>query len=151
MNELEKMEEQAQKEGIILDYRLLRKTDQLDGLYMEWDEGPIIITINQYRSTSIQTIAMAEELGHFYQSSGNALGDSVTARKQEQYGRNWCYEHLLPVDKLNRAIKSGAGSLWEIADWFGLHESFVRDALVYYRRKSSGVCSAMNYHWCYLA
>ena len=136
MERLEALEARARKLGVMVDYAILRADDALDGLYLAWDAGSVIL-INAHRSRSTQTIALAEEIGHHLKTYGNIIDlNTVTKRKAESAGRAWSYQALMPPEKVGRAVRSGVCSVWELAEMFDLSDGFVKDALAYYQRKA---------------
>ena len=137
MERLEELEEQARALGVLVDYGILRETDGVDGLYLSWPAGSVIL-VNAWRSKEKQVIALAEELGHHLRTSGDALArDAVASRKREQAGRAWSYQALMPPEKVARAVRSGLCSPWELAEHFGVTDGFVREAVAYYQRKAA--------------
>lgn len=137
MDRLEALEAQARRLGVIVDSTILRETDGLDGLYLAWPEGAIIL-VNAHRSRGTQAIALAEEIGHHLRTCGNVIRlDTVAARKGEMAGRAWSYRALMPPEKVAGAVRSGVCTPWELAEHFGVTDSFVRDALAYYQRKDA--------------
>lgn len=137
MERLEALEDQALALGVIVDYRILRATDGLDGLYLAWPAGAVIL-VNAHRTIDTQVIALAEELGHHLKTSGSVIRlDTVAARKGEAAGRAWSYRALMPPDKVVGAVRSGVCSPWELAELFGVTDGFVREALTYYQRKAA--------------
>ena len=144
------LEQEAVSIGVLLDKTILQKHIPLDGLYMSWSELETIILINIHRPLSTRVSALAEELGHHYKSHGIIVPQrSVTEYKREQYGRNYAYQRLLPQADLRVAMKSGVGTLWELAELFNLPESFVAEAMAYYQRKPSSAIQNAQCHWCY--
>lgn len=136
MDRLEALEDRARRLGVIVDDTILRETDGLDGLYLCWPEGAIIL-VNAHRPRDTQVIALAEEIGHHLKTRGNVIRlDTVAARKKEMAGRAWSYQKLMPPEKVARAVRSGVCTPWELAELFGVTDGFVKDALAYYQRKA---------------
>lgn len=136
MKRLAALERQAREHGIIVDFSILKIDDGLDGLFLQWPSKSVIL-INQHRCIDVQVIAFAEELGHYFKTTGNIISlDSVQKRKSENAGRAWSYQELLPPDRLKSAVHSGICSVWELAEHFGVTDSFVQDAIRYYQQKS---------------
>ena len=134
-NTLDAMTQEANSLGIVVDFSILKKLDDLDGLFIEWNFGSIIL-INSTRPLQVQVIALAEELGHFHKSSGNIISqNNVQNRKSENAGRGWSYSRLLPPDIIKFAVKSGMCAPYELAERFNFDESFIVDAIMYYERK----------------
>lgn len=137
MTPYEKLEDLANREGVVLNYSLIKEWDTLQGLYIDFGRTyPKVILLNRYITSAERLAVLAEELGHHFASYGNIVAmREVTQRKQEAYGRAWAYEHLIPPGEIFTACLDGEGSIWELAERLGLPEGFIRDALEYYARK----------------
>ena len=53
-------------------------------------------------------------------------------KKHEYKANRWAFEHYLPADELKTAMASGLTEPWQLAEWYGFPESFVRRALEYW-------------------
>lgn len=78
-------------------------------------------------------VHLAHELGHcktgaFY----NRWATCDIRQKHENRADKWAIEHMVPVDKLDDAVASGHTDLWDLADYFGLTEDFMRKAVCWY-------------------
>lgn len=79
---------------------------------------------------------LAEELGHYYTSSGNILDQSnVKNRKQELRARVWAHQYVIKVEDLLLAYKFGCRHLHEIAEFLNITEDFLIDASQTFSRK----------------
>lgn len=137
MEKLEELEEEARRLGLMVDETILRAEDGLDGLYLMWPEGAVIL-LNAHRPMETRVIALAEEIGHHLRTTGWTLDPrSVAARKGEAAGRAWSYQALMPPEKVAGAVRSGVCAPWELAELFGVTDGFVREALRYYQRKAA--------------
>lgn len=109
-----------------------RNIGRLKGLYID---GNIVL------SSSIKTLAekaciIAEELGHHHTTCGNILDLSkVENRKQERKARAWAYERLVNFHGLIEASKCGIKNKYELAEFFGVTEWFLEQAIQYYKEK----------------
>lgn len=67
------------------------------------------IAIRKDIDTEIEkSCVLAEELGHYYTSSGNIIDmQDVQNRKQEHRARLWAYNKMITMDKLAEACKYG--------------------------------------------
>lgn len=137
MEKLEELEEKARQLGLIVDYAILRESDGLDGLYLAWPDGAVIL-INAHRPASTQAVALAEEIGHHLRTVGRVVGQNTVAdRKGEARGRAWSYVELMPPEMVRKAVSSGIRQPWELAELFGVPDGFVKEAIGYYRRKEA--------------
>lgn len=78
---------------------------------------------------------LAEELGHYHTTVGNIIEqDMVTARKQERIARLWGYNKRIGLIGLISAYKAHCSNSYEIADYLGVAEETLAEALEYYRQ-----------------
>ena len=78
---------------------------------------------------------LAEELGHFFTSSGSILDDSPLARKQERKARMWAYDVQIGLSGLIEACEAGCRSVFEVAEYLDVPENFLTDCLTCYHEK----------------
>lgn len=76
---------------------------------------------------------LAEELGHHYTTVGDILDQSdVWNRKQELQARTWAYDEVLGLDSIITAHKRGCKTIYEMAEYLEVTESFLADMLKRY-------------------
>ena len=81
-----------------------------------------------------KSCVLAEELGHYYTSSGDILDQSKPEnRKQEHRARLWAYNKMITMDKLANARKSGCRNRYEIAEYLEVTEEFLQEAIDSYK------------------
>lgn len=99
------------------------------------------IAIRKNLSTHTEkACVLAEELGHYYTTSGNILDQNeVTNRKQELRARLWAYNHQIGLIGIIRAYEHGCRNASEMAEYLNVTEAFLQDALSCYRSKY-GIC-----------
>jgi Zn-dependent peptidase ImmA (M78 family) len=103
----------------------------LKGLYKN---GKIII--DKELSHTEKACILAEELGHHYTSVGNIIDQSnLNNRRQERKAREWAHQRLIPLTALIKALNSGARNYHELAEFLGVTEEFLRDAVERYHEK----------------
>ncbi len=89
---------------------------------------------------------LAEELGHFYTSTGNILDLTDTANlKQETRARLWSYNRLIGLQGLISSYKANCQTLTEVADYLDVTEEFLKEALDCYRSKYGVAVKFNNY------
>jgi len=89
---------------------------------------------------------LAEELGHYHTTTGNILDQSkVDNRKQERRAIVWGYERLVGIIDLVNAYKDGVRNRYELAEYLGVIEEFIEDALNYYKEKYGLYYNIDNY------
>ncbi|MBM7717244.1 Zn-dependent peptidase ImmA (M78 family) [Bacillus thermophilus] len=109
------------------------------------------IWINKHlATTSEKACILAEELGHYYTSAGNILDQSkVENRKQELKARSWAYEKLFPLQKIVQAHQSTVRNRYELAEFLGVTEEFLEEAIQRYREKYGPYTTIDNYTICF--
>jgi len=100
------------------------------GLYAERT-----VWINRTIPTDVEKACiLAEELGHYYTTSGNILDQTdLRNRKQERRARQWAYERLVPLASLVDAFQARVKGRHEIADFLGVTEQFLQSAIDRYK------------------
>lgn len=89
---------------------------------------------------------MAEELGHYYTGTGDILDQSSTSnRKQELHGRAYAYNKLVGLMGIVDSYKNHCINLSESAEFLGVTEEFLNDALSYYKSKYGKYVTIDNY------
>ena len=108
------------------------------------------VAIRKDIPTSIEkTCILAEELGHYYTSSGDILDQQdISNRKQERHARVWAYDLLIGLSGIVKAYRHGCSNLYEMADYLEVTEEFLRDALERYRQKY-GIYTTIDHHIIY--
>lgn len=141
-----------------LDYEtLLRESDSLRLITKEkslkYSNGRIKgnrIAIRKDLKTSTEKMCvLAEELGHYYTSTGNILDQSkVSNRKQEYRARLWAYNRAVGLNGLIDAYKMGCKSRYEIAEYLNVTEEFLIEAIQCYKSKY-GLCATIDNYTIY--
>ncbi|AGC67408.1 phage protein [Thermoclostridium stercorarium subsp. stercorarium DSM 8532] len=113
-----------------------KEIGKLKGLYFD---GNIIIN-SSIETNSEKACILAEELGHHYTTHGNILNQcKVENRKQERRARAWAYERLVSLNSLIEASKHCIRNRFELAEFLGVSERFIDEAIQYYKEKY-GIC-----------
>ena len=94
-----------------------------------------VIAINKNIVTKAEKACiLAEELGHYYTTAGDILDQSILMnRKQERKARAWSYKKLIGIIDLVNACKDGVRNRFELAEYLGVTEEFVEEAIDYYK------------------
>lgn len=99
-----------------------------EGLYCDG-----YIWIKKDMTSTRKACILAEELGHHMTSVGNILDQKdIGNRKQEHKARKWAFERLVPLQDIERAVKHGHRDPWDMAEYLGVDERFLREALKHY-------------------
>ena len=82
---------------------------------------------------SSERVHLGHELGHCLTGSFyNIYAAADLRERHENRADKWAIRRLIPVDKLDDAIASGHTELWDLADFFGVTEPFLKKALCLY-------------------
>ena len=101
-------------------------------------------------STTEKACVLAEELGHHYTTVGNILDQSKAEnRKQERRARLWAYRKMFDLVDLVAAYKYGCRNRYEIAEYLGVTEQFLEEALHTYKEKNGLYTKIDRYMICF--
>lgn len=105
------------------------------------------IAINKgINTTTEKACILAEELGHHFTSTGNILDLSIVQnRKQERLARLWAYNKQIGLGGLIKAYEQGCKNKYEIAEYLGVTESFLQEAVSCYHEKYGTFTQIDNY------
>lgn len=82
---------------------------------------------------TLERVHLSHELGHCATGSFYSIHTKVDSRRRhENRADKWAVQKLIPVDALDDAIASGCTELWELAERFGVTESFIKKAVCLY-------------------
>ncbi|AKL96664.1 hypothetical protein CACET_c32200 [Clostridium aceticum] len=96
-----------------------------------------LILLSRYLSTTAEKLCtLIEEIGHYHTTFGDITDQAkVENRKQEIKARRWAYRKLVGITDLIQASKQGIRNRHELAEFLGVTEEFLNDALLYYKDK----------------
>ncbi|MBC1419407.1 toxin [Listeria fleischmannii] len=130
MNELETMVDNISKSVPILECDLYKNTG-MDGLYVD---GNILIEKKLY--VKDKKVVLMEEYHHATYTQGNVLDEkSIDNKKQENFVRRKNFEMLFTSSMIIEGYKMGFNTFHEVADYYELPESFIREAIEHYQNK----------------
>lgn len=142
LTEYEKLLDMAAHESISIDEAPPFSGTNIKGLYLDHH-----IAINKdMRTDAERSCVLAEELGHHYTTTGNILDQSITEnRKQEHRARVWAYRRAFGLVDLISAYKYGCRNRYELAEYLNVTESFLIDAINYYKTQYGLYSKVDNY------
>lgn len=123
----------AEREGIIV--RWWDFKPPVRGLYWAPHDLPPVIGLDTSLEKDQRQLrcVFAEELGHHFTTSQNTIcrtfcsfHDRVWFSKEEYRAHKWAALHLIPTRQLNKTLKSGADTLWDLAEIFDVTEEMMR-------------------------
>ncbi len=104
------------------------------------------IAIKKDMTETEKKCVLAEELGHHYTAVGDILDQSSAAnRKQEMHGRILAYNRLVGLRGIIDIYNHHCQNLSEAAEYLGVTEGFLNDALKYYKNKYGTYTTLDNY------
>lgn len=125
----------AEDERIDVDWFGMERAESLSLLL---EDGSCAVAIDPWKLVSVadETVKLAHELGHcatgaFY----NPYAALDVRQKHENRADRWAILRLVPREELENAVRRGYREPWELADFFGVTQDFIRKALDYYGTK----------------
>jgi pathogenicity island protein len=143
------------KEGIYLNYEDL--LIEADNNNLITKEKPLAANAGRIKGNRIainkdiptqkeKACVLAEELGHFYTSTGDILDLTDTSnRKQEAKARFWAYNHLIGLHGIIACYKANHLLINEMAEYLDVTEEFLKEALECYSSKYGTAVRFDNY------
>lgn len=130
MTDISDLKELADKDGIAVDYISCPECGSMSLLL----GGSCYIGIDKGAESDKELVCFAHELGHcetgaFY----NRYSKFDVISKHEYKADKWAVQRLMPVDELLSAVDKGYTQAWELAEYFGVTEDFVRRAYEIYK------------------
>lgn len=122
----------AQQHNIEVDWFSMRRAESLS---VPLPDGSHCIAIDhkKIRSCADAVCKLTHEFGHcatgaFY----NRYSNFDLRQKHENRADKWAIKKLIPKDELEEAVHSGKKTSWELAEYFGVTEDFMKKAVCYY-------------------
>lgn len=137
MTEYEKMVADLYDQGVLVDEAILpRRAPGVSGLYVQCQGEAPAVLVNGRMSEREKRCVLAEEAGHHYRTCGKVAElNTAGERKQEDAGRRWAYERLLPLDRIAACYLDGNQDLYQMAQELDVTPEFFQAALAYYHQK----------------
>ncbi|WP_313074777.1 hypothetical protein [Lacrimispora sp.] len=130
MNDLEKLEQKAYEEKIIVDY-IDFKSKKIQGLYCD---GSIAVN-SALQTTASKADVLAEELGHHFTTSGNIINPKIVVnQKQERTARLWGFNARIGLNGIINAFKAHCENVHDVSEYLNVSEATLKEALEYYRQ-----------------
>ncbi|MGN0352433.1 MAG: ImmA/IrrE family metallo-endopeptidase [Roseburia sp.] len=105
------------------------------------------IAINKdLKTDSEKACVLAEELGHHETAVGDIIDQSFTVnRKQELKGRILAYDKMIGLRGIVGAYENHCQNKEETAEYLGVTEEFLDEAITYYKNKYGVYTTVDNY------
>lgn len=123
---------EAEEAGIEVYWTSLR-ADQ--SLAVELEDGSCVIGIDPWKMDTVakETVCLAHELGHCSTGSFyNRWAARDVRKKHENRADKWAINRLISSASLDRAVAAGHTEIWDLAEYFGVTEDFIRKAVCWY-------------------
>lgn len=122
---------QAEKQNIpILRYPM----PECRSMSIQLPGGGCAIGMDSHPGTqTCERVHLSHELGHCLTGSFyNIYSCADLRQRHENRADKWAIRRLIPVEALDDAIACGHTELWDLAEFFGVTEEFLRKALCLY-------------------
>lgn len=106
--------------------------------------GDVIGLNRKIHSKRKRACILSEELGHYHTTVGDIIcQSSASERKQEHRARVWAFEKMVGLTGIVKSYEHGCSTLYEMAEYLEVTETFLAEALKYYKSKY-GICTAVD-------
>lgn len=142
--EFESLLQEATKHDIYVDEKDM--PFRIKGLYSDK-----FIRINKNIESDFErACVLAEEIGHYHTSYGDIYKlENKDERKQEIKARRWAHHKMIPAYKFVSAYKNGLEGKHEFAEYLGVTEEFLLEALENFKAKYGDyiICGHYRIHF----
>lgn len=97
------------------------------------EDGNCTIGLRRRMPRALKRTCLAHEIGHCVTGSFyNRYAAASVRGKCEYKADKWAFCHIVPKDRLHKAMQSGYTEPWQLAEYFCVTDDFMMDALAYY-------------------
>ena len=124
---------QAERDGVGVFWFDLNATESLS---CRMPDGSCAIALDPWgmATAADELVKLGHELGHCETGSFyNPYAALDVRQKHENRADRWAIKKLIPKDELWLAMDRGYRKPWELAEYFGVTEEFLRKAVAYYQ------------------
>ncbi len=122
----------------VIEYKF---SNRIKGLYCDGT-----IDINNKLNEVEKTCILAEELGHHHTTVGNIIDTSkFNNMKQEKAARKWAVNRLITIEDLIKASRSGCEYISDVADYLGVTDKFLLEAIEVFKNTYGIIYRYDNY------
>ena len=94
------------------------------GIFMDFDS---------IESSKEEAVVVAHEAGHACTGATHKVSSPFDLVEKHEYKAwKWAAQNYIAVDELDDAVASGHTELWDLAEYFGVTEDFMRKAVCWY-------------------
>ena len=111
-----------------------RKMNKVNSLSVLLEDGSCVIGIDRSdMNDAEEKTQLAHEIGHCETGSFYSRYVKVDSRQRhENRADKWAVRRLISEDDLDNAVAEGHTELWDLADYFGVTEDFIKKAVCLY-------------------
>ncbi len=99
---------------------------------IQMEDGSCAVALDPWKMETLadEATSLGHELGHCETGSFyNPFAALDVRQKHENRADKWAIEKLIPKEALEAAVASGSREPWELAEYFGVTEPFIRKAV----------------------
>ena len=113
--------------------------DNIVSMSVRFSDGSKVIGLSNEESAShTKYEALAHELGHCMTDSFYAGYSPFELRaKHEHRANTWAVNKIVPFNELCDAVRHGCRELWELAEHFGVSNSFMEKAIMLHKKNGN--------------
>lgn len=105
------------------------------------------IGISKKLSTAEKKCVLAEELGHYFTTTGDITDQTkVENRKQERRARAWGYQKEVSLTLLIDALEYPCLTRTELAEYLEVPEDYLLEAMKYYKERYGNYVKIKEYY-----
>lgn len=98
----------------------------------------IALNPNKIKTNQELKECLAHELGHQATGSFYKLNSKFETRaRMEERSTRWAVQMLIPAEDLKKAFQKGYTQAWELAEYFDVTESFIKDTVRIHKLKGN--------------
>lgn len=91
-------------------------------------------------SSAEEMVVVAHEGGHIFTGRLHRVNSPYEIVAQhENRADKWAIEELIGEEELNAAVEEGHTEIWDLAEYFGVTEDFMRKAVCWYKNGNLAV------------
>lgn len=122
----------AKDAGIIVEYCRIPLNESMS---MQSDYGDFVLMDYSLIETGAEEKThLAHEIGHCMKGAFyNAYSSLDVRQKHENRADKWAIEELIPLEDFKNAMAEGYTEIWELTEYFGVTETFMKKAICWYK------------------
>lgn len=126
---LNELYNECENNNIDIDYFPMK-----EGKALAFPQGWIAIDVDKIENTSEEMEVVAHELGHIETGSFYNIYSPLDIKAKHEYrAEKQAIKKLVPLDELKEAIKCGIIESWDLAEYFGVTDKFMKKVIYYYK------------------